>query len=294
VKLRVFVVNSFKATQVKVGDGESGIITPPGFTAFALVSRGDIEVRGAMTVYAGMGHTDLTAACQVGHGQMTSSCEYSSTGGGGGAFGTNGSKGGDITSVSRIGGSGGIANGNERLVPLRGGCPGGMVQFGAVVQSYCYGGAGGGAMQLVSRTRVLIDGIVSVAGSAGDATEYEIAQGVYSYMHTGGGAGGALLIEAPAVTLDVNARLNVLGGNGFACLLADAHCPAAGMAARPGVASTPAANAPTCIGDGIPLTTGGGGGGMGRIRINSADGTYTKASSAVEDGLVSSGMIETR
>jgi hypothetical protein len=282
VQVRVFVVNSFKATQVDVIAS----------TAFALVARSNIEIRGSLTLSSSGARLSV---CQAGNGLITSTCEYSSTGGGGGAFATNGAKGGDIVSISHAGGAGGIANGNERLVPLRGGCPGGRVAYGAMVQDYLYGGGGGGALQLVSRTHVLIDGLVSVAGGAGEATEYEIDQGVYSYMTTGGGAGGGLLIEAPKVTLDVNARLDALGGDGgYGCATTDPHCTMQGIGAKPGVAATAGVNAATCIGDGTPLVTGGGGGGMGRIRINTADGTYTKASSAVEDGVVSAGMIETR
>ncbi len=282
VRVRVFVVNSFKATQVVVYAS----------TAFALVARSDIEIRGALTM---PGSRFSLSTCQAGNGVIFSTCEYSSTGGGGGGFATNGAKGGDIVSISHAGGAGGIANGNERLIPLRGGCPGGMVAYAGTLQDYVYGGAGGGAMQLVSRTRVLIDGLVSVAGDPGQATEYEINQGVYSYMTTGGGAGGGLLIEAPRVLLDVNARLNAIGGDGgYGCATIDPHCTMQGIGAKPGVAATAGANAAMCIGDGTPVVTGGGGGGMGRIRINTADGTYTKASSAVEDGVVSAGTIETR
>jgi hypothetical protein len=292
IRVRVFVVNSFKATRVVVGDLQSGVISPPGPTAFALVAKRDIEIRGALS---SLGTSQNISACQAGHGVMSSSCEYSSTGGGGGAFATNGAKGGNITSVGYLGGAGGIANGNERLVPLRGGCSGGTMTFSGTLQDYCGGGGGGGAMQLVSRTHVFIDGLVSVAGGPGAACEYEIDQGVYSYWATGGGSGGGLLIEAPKVTLDVNARLDALGGDGgYACATQDPHCTAKGIAARPGVAATAGADAAMCIGDGTPLVTGGGGAGMGRIRINTADGTYTKASSAVEDGVVSAGTIETR
>lgn len=281
VKVRVFVLGSLKVTQLRV----------QGDSAFAVVAQSDVEIRGRLEVFCG--NAFGISGCNAGNGQISSTCEYSSTGAGGGAFGTNGSKGGDITSIAKPGGTGGIANGNAELVPLRGGCPSGVVTDG-VPQNYLNGGAGGGAVQLVSRTRIVVDGIVDVKGWNGDWTDYEITQSQISYMGTGGGAGGAILLEAPVIMLDVNAHLNALGGNGAQCLLTDGHCPSAGMGARPGVAATPAANAAACIGDGTPLTTGGGGGGLGRIRINTADGTYTKASSAVEDGIVSSGIIRTR
>jgi hypothetical protein len=39
---------------------------------------------------------------------------------------------------------------------------------------------------------------------------------------------------------------------------------------------------------------GGAGGGLGRIRINTENGSYTKSTSAVEEGDVSTGIISTR
>jgi hypothetical protein len=42
------------------------------------------------------------------------------------------------------------------------------------------------------------------------------------------------------------------------------------------------------------MTSGGGGGGLGRIRINTASGAYTKASTAIEAGALSTGILTTR
>ena len=45
---------------------------------------------------------------------------------------------------------------------------------------------------------------------------------------------------------------------------------------------------------GIQHTSDGGGGGLGRIRINTADATYVKANTTVENGALSTGTIRTR
>jgi hypothetical protein len=45
---------------------------------------------------------------------------------------------------------------------------------------------------------------------------------------------------------------------------------------------------------GNSITAGGGGGGLGRIRINTKDGTYTKANTTIEAGSVSTSVLSTR
>ena len=44
----------------------------------------------------------------------------------------------------------------------------------------------------------------------------------------------------------------------------------------------------------LTVTSGGGGGGLGRIRINTADGTYSKGTNVIEAGVLTTGTIQTR
>jgi len=100
-------------------------------------------------------------------------------------------------------GTGGITNGNESLVPLRGGCAGGA-RGG-------HEGAGGGAVQLVSGTEFRLadqgssKGTVHVGGGGGRATDplgfEDTGHQVPIYEGGGGGSGGGILIEAPSTSV---------------------------------------------------------------------------------------------
>jgi hypothetical protein len=285
--IRVFVANAVKLTRASADALNSGSeISGP---ALAIVARGDINIVGKLEAHPSAGGV-LLAGCTGGAGLIRSSCNYSSSGGGGGGFGTNGAKGGDVVNFGELGGVAGIISGNEQLVPLRGGCASGAVSDtgGTVIVS----AGGGGAIQLVSRTRIFINGIVSVAGAGGEGDRYQQTSG---FLLTGGGAGGGLLVEAPVVELGPSAQLLALGGNGIdACNFSGVSCTPAGVGARPGIAATPGGDANCDGASGIPTATGGGGGGLGRIRINTASGTYSKASSVIESGVTTAGTIETR
>jgi hypothetical protein len=62
---------------------------------------------------------------------------------------------------------------------------------------------------------------------------------------------------------------------------------APGVDAQPGV-SINYSSAPAAI------TAGGGGGGLGRIRINTPNGTYTNANTTIEAGALTTGTLATR
>jgi hypothetical protein len=160
-----------------------------------LLTRGDITVIGRLSADFTVGSASLLPGCSGGDGTINNGCNYSSSGGGGGGFASNGARGGDISNNSNPGGAGGTANGNQRLVPLRGGCRGGYVKDGGTILTI-RGGGGGGAIQLVSRTRITIDGEVHLAGQQGSTEDYK--DQYQNVVISGGGSGGALLLEAPS------------------------------------------------------------------------------------------------
>jgi hypothetical protein len=280
--IRVLIVNSLRAQKLVVNTSPNDYSPGP---ALAVLARGSIEVTGLLKLAPTVGDFDI-AGCTGGNGIYNHSCVDIVAGAGGGANATNGAKGGDVASYT--GGTAGIASGTTSITPLRGGCSGGGTDGPEGI--YGGGGAGGGAVQLVSRSRVQIDGIVEVRGGDGEIERYAQESG---YFETGGGAGGAILIEAPIVVLEVNAQLLAAGGSGSGlCSSATSYCGLAGAGAHAGAAAQ-AGQGASC--DGVHFASAGaGGGGLGRVRINTTDGTYTKASSAIEDAAMSIGTITTR
>jgi hypothetical protein len=190
--------------------------------------------------------------------------------GGGGAYCGKGGKGG-FEATDLPGSAGGQPFGSEKLVPLFGGASGGGEQGDT------QGGAGGGAIELVAAASVTVgsNGYVNVGGGGGEANG------------GGAGSGGSILIEAPAVTIKGTLSANGGGGALF-------NGGSAGQAGQPGETAALGSAATAGIGSaakvidggngtntGIANSSGGGGGGAGRIRINTASGEATLASSAV-------------
>lgn len=268
----------------------------PGFTsgpALAIVAAGTITVEGRVKLGGGAGGL-ATTGCAGERAIPDIDQQELYPGSGGGGHATAGAKGGDI--MDRYpGGTGGTIAGTESLVPLRGGCPSGGT-------TSLYGAGGGGAVQLTSQQAITISGIIDVRGTTPEA--------VY-----GGGAGGGVLLEAPKVTLTSAARIIATGGGGgsgpaanhtfpvstddgtpelgVACAPTTIYCTTGGNGAAPGV---PATAGTTAAGNTTPpvIGAGGGGGGLGRIRINTPDRTYTKSSGAIEAGSLSTGVLSTR
>jgi len=256
--LRVFIVRSVTAADVKI----------TGSNAFALVSNGDVHVgavfaASAVGFAAGPGGFN-SGACRGGD-QVVIARGLSGAGGGG--FGLSGGKGGTAVNGNGTapGGAAGSATGNATLVPLRGGCDGGKV-----------GGTfagGGGAIQLVSRTAIVVSGVVAANGS-----------GI-----TGGGSGGGILLEAPRI--DVSGGVVANGGGGAGGCIGplagesgrlDAMPASAGVgcSASGGVDGGSGGAGNTGATNGVSISMPGdsnayagfGGGGVGRIRVNTAPG----------------------
>jgi hypothetical protein len=281
--IRVFIGRSLTATDVTI----------TGSNAFAVVSDGDLQIGGifaasanGFTVRGPGAFNDGT--CQGGQGAIVNGGAIGGAGGGG--FGFAGGKGGSATNDSGIatGGAGGTATGNPTLVPLRGGCDSGKV--GASLFGF-----GGGAMQLVSRTKITVGGVVAANGSSG----------------SGGGSGGGILLEAPVVEVSGSLVANG-GGGGGGCIF-----PKAGEDGR--LDATPATGGDPCDTDGVKGGNGGagnsgagnggsinqagtgnafafagyGGGGVGRIRVNTLSGGFHRTGGLFSPN-PSTGAIATR
>jgi hypothetical protein len=282
VAIRVFV-----AGRVRLGDVHIRTNGDHLGSALAIVSTSDITIGGAVTIQGG----DLLApTCVGGRAAVDGTSDQTSTsydsGAGGGGHATNGGSGGAATgdpSGVLLGGSTGVAAGSPTLVPLRGGCAGGGIVDNSI-QVLAYGARGGGAAQFSSRTAIRIDGALDASGQAG----YDL-QTPNGGATTGGGGGGALLLEAPSVTLGPAAALLTKGGDGGSPC-SPSECGANyGRGGHGSTASLPGGNGA----DGI-YGAGGGGGGLGRIRINTQDGTYRKSATTSEIGALTTGQLLTR
>lgn len=259
--VRVLIVRSLTANHVTV----------TGTRALAIVSSGDVKITGEFTASATFGTPGPGAfGDYVCNGGDRSARPGVAGGAGGGGFGSPGGAGGSARRGGygeEPGAAGGKVTGNESLVPLRGGCDGGI--------EYRTRGAGGGAIQLVSRTQIVVSGKVAANGS---------------WNEGGGGSGGGILLEAPIV--DVSGGVVANGGGGTGGLgpspaengRLDANPAAGGPGSNPGDgdavgrggnggAGAIGAEPGQSVDDATRRTFAGhGGGGYGRIRVNTVPG----------------------
>lgn len=262
-----------------------GNVTVVGTRALVVVAAGDVTIKHVFSVSArtqnsGPGAILDDNACAGGSTAGTTSSGWAGAGGGG--FGTAGGRGGTGGSPMLAAGTAGGVSGTTELVPLRGGCPGGRdINSGA---DYTAGG-GGGALQLVSGTKIELgdNGFITANGSGGGKYKGNLlfcGIGAPCGHGDGGGAGGAILLEAPLVDVGALGGIVANGGGGA--------CDPNGLAAAGGLTATPAAGVACTTpgvkgGDGAAGTIaaqnggngvgtlpvgGGGGGGAGRIRVN--------------------------
>lgn len=243
-----------------------------------LIAVDDIFINGVLDVSSGVGDTgpDANAAeCNstgiAGVGNVT--------GGGGGSGGSFGSKGGNGGTGG--GGAGGVATAAviAPVAILRGGCPGGLGGPGTVVTP-AEVGPGGGAVYLVARDKIEVNGIINASGAGGSAT-LQGKNGGY-----GGGSGGMIVFHAGMLDVRTGAKILANGGGGGAGS-GNSSGGAAGSDPNPtDPVTTPApggpsatsgaqpggdgAAGPTAAMPGSPNTGGGGGaggGGHGVIRV---------------------------
>jgi hypothetical protein len=240
----------------------AGNVAVTGKYALAIVGSSELKIQGVLSVSAtpnvpGAG-AYIDGGCQ-GTSALTAPPVNAYGGHAGGGFGGVGGAGGSAKNVSgaRAGGIGGNATGNASLVPLRGGCDGAISPNG------------GGAIQLVSRTQIVVSGAVAANGAAG----------------RGGGSGGGILLEAPVV--EVSGSVVANGGAGIGCLrdgengrldanpaMGGGGCAVESASGAGGAGNVGAANGfPMDAGSATGNVYGGaGGGGVGRIRVNTFPG----------------------
>jgi hypothetical protein len=261
--------------------------------AFAAVAASDIVVSGTNYVQL-VGYTGDEQCQGAGFGGGSDGSATITTGGGGGGYATIG---GDGAGAGYPGGIGGAVSGNETLIPLRGGCDGGHASGRSELS------LGGGAIQLTSLTSVSVEGIIAADGTA-----------PFSKSGAGGASGGAILLEAPVVTLGASgallargaggaagdgttgpSQLDALSQPGGACKggTDQETCSAGGAGASPNEAAQNGEDFNGDVGS-ANISTGGGGGGLGRIRINTADGTFTPGSGALVAGSLTVGPVMTQ
>lgn len=303
VPVRVYVVKSLHAGRLRFGDPATQA-APPALAIVAaedVVFDGDIDLTQNRIAIGSL----ISGPCVGAAGAYVLEPNNRTyvTGSGGGGYRTPGAAGGFIDPLGTPPGAGlpGEAFANDDLVPLRGGCAGG------IAFSNGGGGGGGGALQVVSGTLIEVNGSINANGIVGSPGEQQDGTG-------GGGSGGAVLLEAPRITLGSAVRLLANGGGGVSGDFntqataslddqqgMDSACatptPICGFGGAGAAAALPPHSGQTLAysnATNVFEVTGGGGGSVGYIRLNTIDGTYTKASDVVESPATITGTIGTR
>jgi hypothetical protein len=210
-------------------------------------------------------------------------------GGAGGGGYHSGAAGG--RSPNLLGGTPGASPFGPTLVPLRGGCAGGLSG------SQGSAGGGGGAIQIVSATAIELSdlGTIDAGGGGGFGTPQQSgADG------SGGGGGGAILLEAPSITLRGPSVVVAAKGGGGGGTGVNVDGTGVAIGEDGGTGAAPALGgfqvspgtflrggnggtvdiAPTVGPSSTNDAGAGGGGGVGQIRFNTRDGTVTIAAGA--------------
>ena len=183
-------------------------------------------------------------------------------GGRGGTFGATGGNGGS----GAMQGQGGIAAPTESVTSLQGGCPG---SAGAGNDAGARG-HGGGAVMLIARQTIALDGTINASGAAGSAGKNSAGGG-------GGGSGGMIVLDAATVNVTGKCFANG-GGGGEGGDLSSTGNPG-GESSKPGEVGIGGGGA-NRGGKG-----GDGGGAGGRAAAAGIAGTTHNSSSGAQDGL---------
>lgn len=323
VAIRIFVTSRATIGDLSFSVDQNFNSPPP---AAVFVSAGDIVIGG--TINAGIGYAAqdqfgpyspgslISGPCAGHEGRYIHdpNADYV-IGAGGGGNGSAGSNGGGIPGPGTLDGAiGGAANGDASIEPLAGGCAGGGLRntfTGAIIANYT--GGGGGALQLVSATSIRLEAGASIL--ANGAGGYQAIEG-----GAAGGAGGSILLEAPSVSLAPGSAITANGGSGAGgdrgssntsghdggrtTSRAPSVTPSGAVCAAPAECGSSgsggALEGPPTDGEGITFDNqhnryaGGGGGAPGRIRINTADASFTQASDAIISPAASTGTLRTR
>jgi hypothetical protein len=184
-------------------------------------------------------------------------------GGAGGSFGGKGGRGGNNGSLPGL---------QVVLDHVQGGCPGSRGNG----NMQAAGGAGGGAVYLIARDQIVIDGAINASGAGGDANQ----SGFGGTGGGGGGAGGMIGLDAPTISGGGTLFANGGGGGGGSQQLATGkpgeESPSATIPGRGGDGNGRGGDGNGLSGDGLNgldgNAGGGGGGGGGVIYVH---GTFT-------------------
>lgn len=300
-------------------DVDIGRLIAHGSRALAIASDGDVHVHHTIAVGAGAFGLVGTSSPGAGASPANDPACTSARGGfdasghggaGGGGYGTAGGRGGNGGTAQ--GGAGGGSAGNETIIPLRGGCAGTSksLQSSAAI----HGGTAGGALQISTRGHVILDAGASLSALGGAGTGVERITSVCPYAAndpdpcdagSGGGAGGAILVEAARLELPPTAGLAANGGSGACGWLGSGNDGAVselssggqdcvqlsgvGSGGNGGAGSGAGANGGAGANSG-----GGGGGGAGRIRINLPAGVTFDPGPPIVSPTPSLGRVGTR
>ncbi len=253
-------------------------LTVKGSVPFIVWANETVDVEGSLTALQpfletnGGGFIQTPAGPGGGPGGGGSGTMNPQIGGGGGGYCGPGGAGANSQTISGDGGAstpGGPPYGNATITPLVGGSSGGAP---ATVGQ---GGEGGGAIEITAGQSIAVPSGGSISAPGYGATG----------NGGGGGSGGAILLEAPVVTIGGVLAANgggaaVFSGGGGAQAGQPNAQPAMGEDANSatGSAGTQIAGAD---GAATQIATSAGGGGAGRIRINTATGMATIATSAI-------------
>jgi hypothetical protein len=291
--IRVFVVNNLVLGSVNIyADAKQSY-------AAAFLASGTITINGPFTIQAGAGSSS-DPSCLGGQGYATvaqenGACIMIPGGGGGGA--TVGAATGTMTDSSGpLTEPGGAMFGTDALIPLVGGCDGGGAKNTNTGDNIVSGAMGGGAVQLSSRVAINVAGTITASGQTGYDNGGDQG-GPCTTTFLGAGAGGAILLEAPTVAFAAHSTTSTLGGSGYGCQPGTSSCGTPGQGASGTAAATVGGSiswTSSIPADEAEFIPGGGGGGVGRIRINTPNGTYTADSTASLNAVLTTGTLSTR
>jgi hypothetical protein len=267
---------------------DAGLLAVIGDKPLIFAVWGDATIDGVLTAGANLyipGPGGGLASCAGTGRNGSAGTDGGGGGGGGGSYGSRGAIGGASGAAGpSAGGASGLAFGIPQLVPLQGGCSGGM---GGQSPPGCasQGGGGGGAVQISATGVLRVNAFIGAPGGGG------VGGSPSAYCGGGGGgSGGAILLEATRLVAGASARITSGGGAGAegsdpgnSAFALGENGRLDGTPARGGNSESPAAPG----GDGGTGTVlaqpgsdyfglfgggGGGGGGAGRIRVNIVQG----------------------
>ena len=255
---------------------QSAQVAVQGSVPLVLWAETTVNIQGSMDAQPAFGASNAGGAAQTqsggggGAGGGGAASGASNVAGGGGGYCGVGGTGANSAVDAGAATPGGRSYGNATLLPLVAGSAGGGQGAGHE------GGRGGGAIQISAGQSILVgtNGVVDVPGYGASGNG------------GGGGSGGAILLEAPEVTINGVIAANgggagVFEGGGLAQSGQPSAQPAQGQNAQCAVGAAGThidGSNGTSIG---ANATSGGGGGAGRIRINTTSGMATVGPTAV-------------